>query len=70
MMEHILMYHFIKKSMLIRMMQLSFGVHFQFVRFFNKIAFVKKKLKTITYTWNFSTLSFKFKYESIKNNLP
>jgi hypothetical protein len=64
------MYHFIKNSMPIRMMQLSFGVHFQFVGFYNKIAFFKKRLKNTTYTWNFSTKFCKFKYESIKNNLP
>ncbi len=65
MMEHILMYHSIKKSMHIRMMQLSFGVHFQFAWFRNKTTFFKKGLRSIIYTWNFSTKFYTFKYESI-----
>jgi hypothetical protein len=69
-MEHILMYHYIKKSMHIRMMQLSFGLHFQFAGFRNKITFFRKGLRSTTYTWNFSTKFCTFKYENIKKNLP
>jgi len=64
-MEQILMYHSIKKSMHIRMMQLSFGVHFQFAWLRNKTTFFKKGLRSIIYTWNFSTKFYTFKYESI-----
>jgi hypothetical protein len=69
MVAHILMCHYVQKSTYTRMIQLSFGVHFQFAKSCNGSTFFKKWLISTIFTWNFSTKICTFKYENIKNNL-
>ncbi len=69
MVAHILMCHYVQKLTHTRMIQLSFGVHFQFAKSCNETTFFKKVLRNIVFTWNFSTKICTFKYESIKKNL-
>lgn len=69
MVAHILICHYVQKSMHTKMIQLSFGVHFQFAESYNEMTFCKKGLRSIIFTWNFSTKICTSKYENIKNNL-
>jgi hypothetical protein len=56
-MEHILMYQVDAYNN----DAIVFWNTFQFVGFYNKIAFFKKGLKSTTCTWNFSKKNCKFK---------